>query len=233
MFYSNGELICENCRKEDIEEGKSEHDTEAKHEIAIQNVPTYTLIVEIKNKFNKEPLPKAAVFLQNNTEKLERVSDIDGKVIFGKVKEGTYTLIVNSKGFEEISREITLNKNDRIGIELKEKANLAIHVLDSVNQSAIADAKINFGDREIRTDEKGVAFIQDISFGKYDLTVTKESYKLETTSQEIKEINQDIKIFLNPDIKLSEEYIIQGEKLRNSINESMKKLSYACDYSYG
>lgn len=229
LVYSDGELLCENCREEDVEEGEGETDTETHIQKTITDVPTYTLIVEIKNKFNKELLPKSAVFLQNNIEKLERISDIDGKVIFGKVKEGAYTLIVNSKGFEEESREITLNKNDRISIELKGKANLAIHVLDSVNQSAIADAGIRLGDREVRTDEKGVAFIQDISFGKYDLTVTKDSYKLETTSQEIKEISQDIKIFLKPDIKLSDEYIILGEKLRNSINESMKKLSYACD----
>ncbi len=229
LVYSDGELLCENCRKEYVEEGEGEPETETPTQKTITDVPTYTLIVEIKNKFNKEPLPKAIVFLRNDTEKLERISDIDGKVIFGKVKEGAYTLIVNSKGFEEESREIALNKNDRISIELKGKANLTIHVLDSVNQSAIADARINLGDREVRTDEKGAAFIQDISFGKYDLTVTKDSYKLETTTQEIKEINQDIKIFLKPDIKLSDEYIIQGEKLRNSINESMKKLSYACD----
>lgn len=229
LVYSDGELLCENCRKVYIEEGEGEPNTETHIQKVIIDVPAHTLIVEIKNKFNKEPLPKAAVFLQNNTEKLERVSDIDGKVIFGKVKEGTYTLIVNSQGFEEESREITLNKNDRINIELKGKANLTIHVLDGVNHSAIADAKINLGDREVGTDEKGVAFIQDISFGKYDLIVTKDSYKLETTTQEIKEISQNIKIFLKPDVKLSEEYIILGERLRNSLNESMKKLSYACD----
>ncbi|GEM_PF-2993797 len=226
-----GMLLCKNCRSGEVYEDGNEvsDEIDSTSDIRITDLPTHTLIVEVKNKFNNEPLSKANVLLQSDTEKLERISDIDGKVIFGKVKEGIYTLNVSSRGFEEVSQGITLNKNDRISVELKGKANITINVMDIINEGAIADAIINLGDREVVTDEKGLAAISDVAFGKYELTVTKESYKIEPSILEIKEIQQNIKIFLKPDIKPNEEYIIQGERLRNSLNESMKKISSACD----
>jgi len=231
VVFKDGMLLCRNCREEDVEirDGLSDDDNNTTPETRKPNLQTHTVIVEVKNTFNKEPLSRVNVLLQSDAEKLERTSDIDGKVIFGKVKEGIYTLNINSNGFEGVSQTITLNKNDRISIGLKGKANLTINVLDIVNEGMIADAAIKLGEREIRTDEQGIATITDVALGKYELTVTKESYKTESSALEVKDIQQQVKIFLKPDIKLPEEYIILGESLRNSLNDSMKKISTACD----
>ncbi len=218
--------------KQAIADAKLEIKTQIEHVPQVTEIILnfHTLIIEVKNSLNKEPLSDINVMLKPvEGEPFERKSDIDGKVIFGKVKEGNYTLIINSPGFGEVSQEMTLNKNDRIIIELQGKANLTINALDIVNENGIADAVIKFGDREVRTDEKGIAIISDVPFGKYDLTVTKETYKTESATQVIKEIQQDVKIFLKPDIKLNEEYALKCEQLRHSLNESMKKLSSACD----
>lgn len=232
LIYSDDMLLCEKCRIEeeskDIEFGEK-LDYEGDAEIARTNLPTYTLIIEIKNKLDREPVPKASVILRSDIEEFERTSDVDGKVIFGKVKEGVYTLIIDIKGFEQIIREISLMKNERITIELKGKACITIHVLDGINRKTIPDARIRIGENEIRTDENGVALIKDISLGKYELTIEKDSYKLETSSMEVKDLNQDIQIFLKPEIKLSDEFFFRGDKLRNSMKESMQKLSLSCD----
>jgi len=227
-------LLCRDCNEEEVKiedeiEDESIEEDKLNQEIEYTDLPTHTLIVEVKNKFNKEPLSKIHVFLQNNLEKLERISDIDGKVIFGKVKEGIYELNVISSGFEEAPQKIILNDNKRISIELKGKATLTINILDVVNSRGITDATINIDDREIRTDEKGIATVYDVAFGNHNLAVAKESYQLESQTIDVNEIQQQVKILLRPDIKLDEEYIIQGEKLRNSLNESMKKISLACD----
>jgi len=190
----------------------------------------YTLIIEVKNSLNKEALRDINVTLKHvDGEIFERKSDVDGKVIFGKLKDGNYALLINSHGFGEISQEITLNKNEKITVELEGKANLTINVKDIINVTQIADAIIKLGDREIRTDEKGIAIISDVPFGKYDLTVTKETYNTESSAHIIKEIQQNLNIYLKPDIKLNEGYAQKGEQLKNSLNESMKKLSLACD----
>lgn len=225
VFSSDGRLLCQNCINEGIAKKKQVATPQTKQ----IGLPSYTLIVEVKNVFNKEPLPKATVSLWKDAERQERISDIDGKVIFGKVKEGVYSLIISSKGFDEITQEVNINKNDRLIFELHGKATLNISVLDAINHEGIADAIIRFGDMETITDEKGIAVIEDISFGKYDIAVTKESYFQESATHDIKDIQQNIKISLNPDIKLEEEYRVQGEMLKNSLNESMKKLSLACD----
>lgn len=225
-------LLCRDCVEEEVHEDVEIDDESIDNidqEIEITNLPTHTLIVEVKNKFNKELLAKVHVLLQNDVEKLERISDIDGKVIFGKAKEGNYYLNVISNGFEDVSQNITLNDNQRISIELTGKANLTINVLDIMNGVAITDATIYLDDREIRTDESGISAVFDVAFGNYKLTVTKESYHPESLAIEVNEIQQHVKILLRPDIKLDEEYIIQGEKLRKSLDESMKKISMACD----
>lgn len=207
--------------------------TEDKHDITPErkeiDLTTHTLIVEVKNIFNKEPLPKATVLLWKDGEKQERISDIDGKVIFGKVKEGVYSLNVSSRGFDEITQEVKINRSDRLSIELKGKATLSINVLDAVNHEGIEDAIIKFGNIEVRTNEKGLAVVENVSFRKYDITATKDSYITESKTHEVTEIQQDIKILLSPDIELEEEYRVQGETLRNSLDESLKKLSLACD----
>lgn len=224
-FSSDGRLLCENCINESIEE-KTPIATPQPRQT---DLLTYTLIVEVKNVFNKEPLPKAIVLLWKGAERQERISDIDGKVIFGKVKGGVYSLNISSKGFDEITQEVNLNKNDRLIFELHGKATLNISVLDAFNQEGIADAIIHFGNVEAITNEKGIAVFEDISFGEYDLTVTKDSYLQESATHNIRDIQQNIKISLSPDTKLEEEYRIQGEIQKNSLNESMKKLSSACD----
>lgn len=224
-FSSDGRLLCENCINEEIKGNKQTVTPETRQ----TDLPAYTLIVEVKNVFNKEPLPKVAVLLWKDAERQERISDIDGKVIFGKVKEGVYSLIISSKGFDEIRQEVKINTNDRLIFELRGKATLNISVFDVINKEGIADAIIRFGNIEARTDENGIAVIEDISFGKYDITVSKDSYIKESATYDIRDIQQNIKISLNPDIKLEEDYRIQGEMLKNSLNESMKKLSSACD----
>jgi hypothetical protein len=223
-------LLCRDCNQEEVEiDNESIEEDNNDPEIDIDDLPTHTLIVEVKNKFNKEPLSKVHVLLQNDVEKLERISDIDGKVIFGKVREGIYDLNVISSGFEEVSQKLTLNDNHRRSIELKGKANISINVQDIMNRGAITDATLYLDEREIRTDETGIATVFDVAFGNHKLTVAKESYQPESLTIDVNEIQQQVKILLRPDIKLDEEYIIQGEKLRNSLNESMKKISSACD----
>lgn len=221
----NGELLCSNCwNKETIDD----EPVDLIPEVSKVETPSHTLIVEVKNK-NKEPLSRVNISLQNEIEKQERMSDIDGKAIFGKIREGKYSIIINFHGFKEISQEITSNKNDRIIIELEGKANLTFTVLDTVNEKGVPGAVIKFGDKKTITDDMGIAIISEIPFGKYDIIIDKETYAQESSTHIIKDIQQEIKIFLKPDIKLSEEYGLQGEELRKSLNESMKKLSTSCD----
>lgn len=230
----DGILLCSNCNEEvQVEDESKEEDDNPVVEISPEtrklDLHAHTVIVEIKNEFKKEPLSKINVSLQNDIDKFERISDIDGKVIFGKVKNGIYTLNIISKSFQEESRRITVNKNLKIVVELKGKSNLIFNIQDIVNGRLINDAIVKLGNREVLSDEKGVALISDVSFGKCELTVTKESYKIESSTIEVKDIQQKVKIFLKPDIKLNEEYIILGEKIKNSLNESMKRMSTACD----
>jgi len=222
----NGELLCSNCWNKDITEDEA---VDLIPEITKTETTSHTLIVEVKNKSNKESLSRVNISLANETEKQERMSDIDGKAIFGKIKEGKYSIKINFHGFKEISQEITLIKNDRIIIELEGKANLRIAVLDTLNEKGVAGAVIKLGDKKAITDEMGIAIISEVPFGKYDIIVDKEAHAQESSTHIIKDIQQDIKIFLKPDIKLSEEYALRGEELRKSLNESMKKLSNACD----
>ena len=193
------------------------------------DLPFYTLIIEVKNKFNKETLSKSHISLQNEKKKLERISDIDGKVIFGKVIEGVYNIKASLPGFEDFSTEITVDKNDRISIELKGKSNLTINVIDIANKDSISGATVDINGSKFITDEKGVTVISDISVGTYDINVTKDSFKQEISSIEVTGGQQEIKILLKPDIETNDEYIKHGEKIQTSLKEAMNKLSSACD----
>ncbi len=192
-------------------------------------LPMHTLILEIKNNFNKDPISKVKISLSNDVDDLESISDIDGKVIFGKITEGVYKLNINSNGFEEYSKDIIIDKNDKITVELKGEASLKISVLDIVNEVGISDALVKINDKELKTDTNGVANIPDIEFGSCEISITKDSYKQETLSVEVTGGQQEIKILLKPDIETNDEYIKHGEKIQTSLNEAMNKLSSACD----
>ena len=195
-----------------------------------EDVKYNTIIVEVLNSFKKEVLRDVKVIIEPvNGKPIERISDIDGKVIFGKVIEGVYNLKASLPGFEEFSKEITVDKNDRISIELKGKSNLTINVIDIANKNSISDATVELNGSKFITDERGLAVIPDLSFGSYNLNVTKNSFKQETLSVEVTGGQQEIKILLKPDIETNDEYIKHGEKIQTSLNEAMNKLSSACD----
>ena len=192
-------------------------------------LPMHTLILEIKNNFNKDPISKVKISLSNDVDDLESISDIDGKVIFGKITEGVYKLNINSNGFEEYSKDIIIDKNDKITVELKGEASLKISVLDIVNEVGISDALVKINDKELKTDTNGVANIPDIEFGSCEISITKDSYKQETLSVEVTGGQQETKVFLKPDIELSEEFANKAVNIQNSLKEAMNKLSSACD----
>ncbi len=206
-----------------------------KKEITVPETPrkienTYTLILEIKNIYNKTPIRKATVILESTDgELIERKSDIDGKVIFGKVKEGWYKLRINSKGFEEEKRELEVNKNDKIIIELGGKATLRISVYEFANERPLSGAEVKLGEMSFMTDEKGDAVISDISLGSYNISVQKESYKTEIMSLDVNDIKLNKKIYLKPEINLDDELKAIGDDIKKSLHESMKKLSSSCD----
>ncbi|MBU4222267.1 MAG: hypothetical protein KKA10_11765 [Euryarchaeota archaeon] len=193
---------------------------------------TYTLIMELRNISDKIPIKRATVILDHpGGEVFERTSDIDGKAIFGKLKEGVYRARIVSRGFEEYFRELDVNKNDRMIIELRGKATLCVSVYDIVNGRPLAGAKIKIGDMELTTDERGNSVIQDITFGSHTLSVSKDSYKTEELSLDVKDITLNRKIELNPETKFDDELTVIGEGLRRSFNDAMKKLSSSCDMS--
>lgn len=230
---------CHNISKGRVELKPSEEEVEIDDEsieednidpeIDINDLPTHTLIVEVKNKINKVPLSKVHVLLQNDVEKLERISDIDGKVIFGKVKEGTYKLRIFSKGYEDYNQEWEITQNNRLVIELKGTSTLNISVFDALNERPIVRAEIRLGDKIYNTDEKGNAIISDIAFGSHILSVLVDSYKAEELSLNVNEITYYKKIYLQSEIKPDEKFLEIGNNLTKSLNESMKKLSSACD----
>lgn len=191
---------------------------------------SYTLILEIKNGSNKTPIQKATIILDSFDGKTVRqISDIDGKVIFGKIKEGAYKLRIVSKEFEEYFRELEINKNDKIVIELSGKATLNISVFDVLNERPLAEAEIKIGEMNYITDEAGNVVIPDMAFGSYPLSVHKESYKIEELSLDVNEIKLNKKIYLNPEAKLNDELTVIGDGFKQSFNENMKKLSSSCD----
>ncbi len=206
-----------------------------KKEITVPEPPrkienTYTLILEVKNMYNKTPIRKATVILESaDGELIERVSDIDGKVIFGKVREGWYKLRINSKGFEEEKRELEVNKNDRILIELGGKATMQISVYEFANERPLSGAEVKLGEMSFMTDEKGDVVIPDISLGSHDISVQKEYYKTEVLSLDVNDIKLNKKIYLKPEINLDEELKAIGDNIKKSLHESMKKLSSSCD----
>ena len=208
---------------------------ETKTPIIVKPLPkkienTYTLIVEVKNWYNKTPIQRATIILeQQHGEAMERISDIDGKVIFGKVNEGPYKLRIASKGYEENNQEFEINKNSRLVVELKGKATLNISALDAVNERPLIGAEIKLGDMVFKTDDKGEVVISDIAIGNHILSVHGDSYKAEELSLDVNEAAIYRKIYLQPEIKLDEEFLDIGNALKHSLNESMKKLSSACD----
>lgn len=190
----------------------------------------YTLILEIKNGSNKAPIQKATIILDSFDGKTVRqISDIDGKVIFGKIKEGAYKLRIVSKEFEEYFRELEINKNEKIVIELSGKAMLNISVFDVSNEMPLVEAEIKIGEMNYITDEAGNVVIPDMAFGSYPLLVHKESYKTEELSLDVNKITLNKKIYLHPEAKLNDELIVIGDGLKQSFNENMKKLSLSCD----
>ncbi len=215
-----------------VDKPKSKH---GKKEITVPETPrkienTYTLILEIKSKYNKTPLWKATAILEStNGDLIERVSDIDGKAIFGKVREGWYKLRINSKGFEEEKLELDINKTDKIVIELGGKASLQISVHEYANERPLSGAEVKLGEMSFKTDEKGDAVIPDIALGIHDISVQKESYKTEVMSLDVNDIKLNKKIYLKPEINLDEELKAIGENIKKSLHESMKKLSSSCD----
>jgi len=190
----------------------------------------FTLIVEVKSGFNKTPIQKAIIMLESQYgEAIERTSDIDGKVIFGKVKEGTYKLRTISKGYEDHNQELEINQNNRLVIELKGTATLNISIFDALNERPIVGAEIRLGDKIYNTDDKGSAIVSDIAFGSHILSVLVDSYKAEELSLDVNKITYYKKIYLQPEIKPDEKFVEIGNNLKISLNESMKKLSLACD----
>lgn len=190
----------------------------------------YTLIVEVKSGYNKTPIQKAIIMLeQQYGVAIERTSDIDGKAIFGKVKEGTYKLRTVSKGYEDHNQELKINQNNRLVIELKGTATLNISVFDALNERPLVGAEIRLGDKIYNTDDKGNAIISDIAFGSHILSILVDSYKAEELPLDVNEIIYYKKIYLQPEIKPDEKFVEIGNNLKISLNESMKKLSSACD----
>ncbi len=218
--------------KEDKPKPSKPVEKEIKPEISkpVKTENTYTLIIEVKSAYNKTPVQKASVTLEPiEGGSIERISDIDGKVIFGKVKEGHYKLRVIFKGFEEESKGVEVTKNDRIIIELKGKATIDLSVFDLANERPLTDAEIKLGEMSFKTDERGNVSIPNISYGRYSLSVHKDSYKTEELTFDVNEAVLNKKIYLKTERELSGEFAATGGSLKHSLNESMKKLSSACD----
>lgn len=190
----------------------------------------YTLIVEIKNGYNKIPIKKATINIESHSgEVIERISDIDGKVIFGKVREGKYKLKIIFKDFEEHNQEIEITKNNRLVIELKGKATLNLSIVDEINEKPIVGAEIILENIIIKTDEKGNAAISDIAFGSNFIRVHMDSYKIEELSLDVDQIIFNKKIYLKPELKSDTEFTAVGDTIKRSLDESMKKLSSSSD----
>lgn len=78
---------------------------------------TYTLKGEVVNAETGNPLPKAEVTIVGT--ELAKETGKKGKFTFKKLPEGTHVLKVEEKGYQTWKKEVTLDENSKMKIEVK------------------------------------------------------------------------------------------------------------------
>ena len=99
-------------------------------------LPTNRLSVIIIDSNDKSPLSLATVRLKSNTgEFFGSITDMDGRVEFPAVKEGTYEVIVTYIGYEDYKKQIQIKKSSRITIYMNPSSTLLTEVIVTASES--------------------------------------------------------------------------------------------------
>ena len=195
-----------------------------------EEIQLYTLLIEVKDG-NGEPIENATLKVESDDGFFdEKISDIDGKVIYPRLQNEKYTINVTADGFVEVDKSVNLNQKTTIEIEMEEYAKLELSVLDEALNVPIEDATVEVEDKEYTTDEKGIVHIQNILKGK-DVTIhiSKDLYHDHELEYSIQESTNQVTVSLKPNIVLKDTYIDIRKELEASMNATFGKLSKSID----
>ena len=97
--------------------------------VSISSYSQFTISGNIRNSETGETLPGANVLLQNSF--LATVSSSDGSFIIRQIKGGNYLLKISYVRFETLEKQISLEKDLKLSIELSPKTYLSEEVIIS------------------------------------------------------------------------------------------------------
>lgn len=193
-------------------------------------IQLYTLLIEVKDG-DGEPIENATIKVESDNGFFdEKISDIDGKVIYSRLQNKKYTINVTADGFVEVDKSVNLNQKKTIEIEMEEYAKLELTVLDEALNVPIEDATVEVEDEEYTTDGNGIVHIQNILKGE-DVTIhiSKDLYHNHELEYSIQESTNQVTVSLKPNIVLNDTYIDIRKELEVSMNATFAKLSTSID----
>ena len=151
-------------------------------------------------KDSSNSLPLSGVSVEGKTLKVQ--TSLDGRFVFPNIVPGPLSLSISLKGYQTVSREIQIEANKVLQLEIfLEKIVIDINLsgrVKDINNQAVVRARVSVGSTQALTDEEGMFFLKIRNGGKTVL-IEKEGFYTHTATLPddpmIKEVNLDILIY--------------------------------------
>ncbi|MBT9150477.1 MAG: hypothetical protein DDT40_00649 [candidate division WS2 bacterium] len=151
-------------------------------------------------KDSSDGLPLSGVSVEGRAVKVQ--TGLDGRFVFPDLVPGPLTLSISLKGYQTTSREIQIEANRVLQLEIfLEKIVVEIDLsgrVRGINNQAVVRARISVGNMQVLTDEEGKFFLK-IRDGRRTVLIEKEGFYTHTGTltddPTIKEFNLDILIY--------------------------------------